>query len=300
MANTKIVLDRQATARVFDFGTTSASGEALVTIRKGTAAATTVVFSVEGSQTVGGDLNVTGNLNITGDINRTTVTELTVTDKTVRVNNGGTTAGAAGAGLQVEGDSDTLIGAITFHAASATKFQIGNGSAQADIVDVSSVQTLTNKTITGSQISGNIAGSAANVTGTVGVANGGTGANSLTAYAPLFGGTTGTGAVQSGTVGTSGQVLTSNGPGALPTFQNAGAPSQYMRQINISGTQDASNKTFTLASDPIDGTELVTVNGQVLNPGASNDYVLTGTSLVFQAAFTAPAATDVIKVWGVA
>ena len=51
---------------------------------------------------------------------------------------------------------------------------------------------------------------------------GGTGVASLTAYAPIFGGTTSTGAVQSGTVGTAGHVLTSNGAGALPTFQAAG------------------------------------------------------------------------------
>jgi hypothetical protein len=55
--------------------------------------------------------------------------------------------------------------------------------------------------------------------GTTGVANGGTGVTSLTAYAPVFGGTTSTGAVQSGTVGTSGQILTSNGAGAIATFQ---------------------------------------------------------------------------------
>lgn len=53
----------------------------------------------------------------------------------------------------------------------------------------------------------------------VAVADGGTGVSSLTAYAPIFGGTTSTGAVQSGTVGSAGQVLTSNGAGALPTFQ---------------------------------------------------------------------------------
>jgi hypothetical protein len=54
----------------------------------------------------------------------------------------------------------------------------------------------------------------------IAVSDGGTGVSSLTAYAPIFGGTTSTGAVQSGTVGTSGQVLTSNGAGALPTFQS--------------------------------------------------------------------------------
>jgi hypothetical protein len=54
------------------------------------------------------------------------------------------------------------------------------------------------------------------------VALGGTGTTSATAYAVLAGGTTSTGAFQSiASVGTSGQVLTSNGAGALPTFQAA-------------------------------------------------------------------------------
>lgn len=52
------------------------------------------------------------------------------------------------------------------------------------------------------------------------VPNGGTGVSSFTAYAPIFGGTTATGALQSGAVGTSGQVLTSNGAGAIATFQS--------------------------------------------------------------------------------
>ena len=54
------------------------------------------------------------------------------------------------------------------------------------------------------------------------VANGGTGRASQTAYAVLCGGTTSTAAQQSvASVGTTGQVLTSNGAGALPTFQTA-------------------------------------------------------------------------------
>jgi hypothetical protein len=61
-----------------------------------------------------------------------------------------------------------------------------------------------------------------NVTGTLPVANGGTGVASATAYALLAGGTTTTGPFQSiASVGTAGQVLTSNGAGALPTFQAA-------------------------------------------------------------------------------
>lgn len=69
---------------------------------------------------------------------------------------------------------------------------------------------------------------------------GGTGLTSTTAYAVLCGGTTSTAALQSiASVGTSGQVLTSNGAGALPTFQAAGGGgiTSVVRQIfTSSGT----------------------------------------------------------------
>lgn len=59
-----------------------------------------------------------------------------------------------------------------------------------------------------------------NFTNPVAVANGGSGAASETAYAVLCGGTTSTGPIQPiASVGTSTQVLISNGAGALPTFQ---------------------------------------------------------------------------------
>ncbi len=63
-------------------------------------------------------------------------------------------------------------------------------------------------------------GSLTLTTTSLAVASGGTGNTSLTAYAILAGGTTSTGAMQqvSG-LGTSGQVLTSNGASALPTWQ---------------------------------------------------------------------------------
>lgn len=55
---------------------------------------------------------------------------------------------------------------------------------------------------------------------TVTVAQGGTGLNTTTAYSVVFTGTTATGNFQaSAGPGTAGHVLTSNGPGALPTFQ---------------------------------------------------------------------------------
>lgn len=62
-----------------------------------------------------------------------------------------------------------------------------------------------------------------NVTDTLPVTNGGTGVATLTtAYGVLAAGTTATGAFQNIGTGTAAQVLTSNGPGALPTFQAAG------------------------------------------------------------------------------
>jgi len=64
----------------------------------------------------------------------------------------------------------------------------------------------------------------------VDVAHGGTGVASLTAYAVLCGGTTTTGDVQSvAGLGSSGQVLTSNGASALPTFQTAAAGATVVR-----------------------------------------------------------------------
>lgn len=66
------------------------------------------------------------------------------------------------------------------------------------------------------------------VFGTAVVAGGGTGDTSFTAYSVITGGTTSTGALQNVSgVGTSGQVLTSNGASALPTWQAAGGGSGF-------------------------------------------------------------------------
>lgn len=75
--------------------------------------------------------------------------------------------------------------------------------------------------------------------GTAVVAGGGTGATSFTAYSVLCAGTTSTGAFQNVSgLGTSGQVLTSNGAGALPTWQNVpgGASAWGSCTVNGDGT----------------------------------------------------------------
>ena len=72
---------------------------------------------------------------------------------------------------------------------------------------------------------------------TIDIAHGGTAKTSFTAYAVICGGTTSTGALQSiASVGSAGQVLTSNGAGALPTFQAAGGGSMAIGSAVTSGT----------------------------------------------------------------
>ena len=106
----------------------------------------------------------------------------------------------------------------------------------------------TSGTIITTASSTGISGSAIS-SGTVAVAYGGTGTNSATAYAVQCGGTTSTGAHQSvASVGTAGQVLTSNGAGALPTFQtiSSGGMTLLGTLTTTSGTaQTLSGLTLT-------------------------------------------------------
>ena len=157
MAATSLVLDREANARIFPFGTVSAGGDALVTINKGTAALSTVVLNVLGSQNIAGDLNLTGNLNITGRIDEQSVTNLAVTDINITLNKGGTTAGSAGAGLFIEGDTASTIAKFLYDATLSSKWKLGDGTTQVEVVTVSGSQTLTNKLISGAQITSAVA-----------------------------------------------------------------------------------------------------------------------------------------------
>ena len=168
MSVTKIVLDRQAKAKAFTFGDTSASGAAAVVVEKGTGATSATVFTVKATAQVDGDLVLGGNLVITGSINEQTVTNLNVTDKTITLNKGGAAASGGGSGFTVEENSANVAG-LLYDSSLASKFKIGATGSEAEVVTVSGAQTLTNKTIAGSQISGNISGNAANVTGTVGI-----------------------------------------------------------------------------------------------------------------------------------
>jgi hypothetical protein len=83
------------------------------------------------------------------------------------------------------------------------------------------------------------------------VANGGTGRNTATAYAVICGGTNATAEHQSiAGLGTSGQVLTSNGPGALPTMQAVpGAGGGTLIQTVVGFTGEYSTGSTTIPAD---------------------------------------------------
>jgi hypothetical protein len=104
---------------------------------------------------------------------------------------------------------------------------------------------------------------AASAAGPLPVSRGGTGDSSLTAYAVLAGGTSSTTPIQSvASLGLSGQVLTSNGAGMLPTFQtvtgtgtvNSGTANQLAYYATTSAT--VSGNPNLIYSESFGGTRL--------------------------------------------
>lgn len=136
----------------------------------------------------------------------------------VQYNNSGALAGSSnftfdGTNVQIGSQGDLRLGDSdnsNYVALQAPATVASNVTFTLPSADGTSGQTVTTN------------GSGALSFGTLGVAGGGTGIVTTTAYGLIAAGTTATGAFQqvSGT-GSSGQLLTSNGAGALPTWQNA-------------------------------------------------------------------------------
>jgi len=95
------------------------------------------------------------------------------------------------------------------------------------------------------------------VTGVLPVANGGTGDNTLAAHGVLIG--NGTSAVSVSTAGSSGQVLTSNGASADPTFQNVAGTGT----VN-SGTQ-FQLAYYATSTNAVSGLTLITANRALIS-----------------------------------
>lgn len=71
------------------------------------------------------------------------------------------------------------------------------------------------------------------------------------------------------------------------------APSGFVDRETPTGTVNGSNTAFTLANTPLVGTESVFLNGILQEPGAGNDYTISGTAITY---LTAPVTGDKIRV----
>lgn len=124
---------------------------------------------------------------------------------------------------------------------------------------------------------------------TINVAYGGTGRSSQTAYAPIVGGTTSTGAHQSSTTGTSGQLYQSGGPSAVPGWTTSTFASTYSASTILYSNGANTVTGLATANNGI----LVTSAGGV--PSISTDIptaVTVGGAYNYRAGGTVVAVTD--------
>ena len=193
-------------------------------------------------------------------------------------------------GIGTYTSSGTTLARTTVLSSSAggtTKITLSGGTTTVFVtypaegaVGESITQTLTNKTISGSSNTITNVSLTTGVTGTLPVANGGTGAATLTLNNVLLG--NGTSALQAIAPGTSGNVLTSNGTTWASTAPGGNA---YTR---TSFTATASQTTFSVAYSV--GYIQVYLNGVLLN---STDYTASnGTSVVLA---VAAALNDIVE-----
>lgn len=202
-----------------------ASITTLGTVTTGTWNGTIVAPAFGGTGVNNGASTITlgGNINTAGGFVTSGANTLTLT-----------TTGATNVTLPTSGTLAVVGSSVTSVTGTLNRIDI-SGTSVAPIVDISAsyigqTSIVTLGTITTGTWNGTV----------INVAHGGTGLASTTAYAVLCGGTTSTGALQSvATLGSSGQVLTSNGAGALPSWQAAAAGTV----TSVSGTSNRITST---------------------------------------------------------
>ena len=182
------------------------------------------------------------------------------------------------------------LGAITA-ATAGTDYVIPSGSITGTASNItattnSTLTTLSALSLPGSQVSGNIAGNSANVTGTVAITNGGTGATTASSARTNLG--LGTVATQAAPSGTSSQLLANNGSGGFSNVSvgsglsysggtlTASSSGGSVTRVDTAGSVNG----ITLTGGPITTTGTVTLGGTL--SGIANSQ-LTNSSVTVSA-----------------
>lgn len=101
--------------------------------------------NIAGNKTFDNDVIVTGDFTVNGTTTTINTTNLDVADKNITINDGGNDASSEGAGITVERTG--VDGSLVYEDALSSKFKIGALGSEVEVADVSSSQTITNKTI---------------------------------------------------------------------------------------------------------------------------------------------------------
>jgi hypothetical protein len=201
--------------------------------------------------------------------------------------------------VQLAGDLTGNAGAPTIAAGAVTTSKIADGA----IIDAKIA------TVSGSKVTGNISGNAANVTGTIAVANGGTGATTAAAARTNLGLVIGTDVQAPLTAGT--DYLRPNGSAAnltnFPTFNqstsgNAATATKLAAPKNINGVPFDGSADITIAADAasLSGTVAIAKGGTGATTAAdarTNLGLVIGTDVLAQRTFGTAAnsaATDFV------
>lgn len=91
----------------------------------------------------------------------------------------------------------------------------------------------------------------------------------------------------------SGEVGSITGTGSVTLGTNIMRASDYIVRESPSGAVNGTNATFVLANTPTSGTESVFLNGILQEPGAGNDYTISGATITY---LSAPSTGDKIRV----
>ena len=194
---------------------------------------------------------------------------------------GGGTVTSVASGTGLTGGPITTSGTLSIASTGVSAASYGTASsvptiavnAQGQITSASN----TSIAISGGAVSGNIAGNAANVTGTVAIGNGGTGATTAATARTNLG--LGTVATQTAPSGTSSQLLANDGSGGFSNVTVSTGLSFTGGVLTASGTSGVSSITGNNGITPSTlTTGAVTLGLAAITPASVNGITLSGSS----------------------